>query len=281
VKTASVAYKAHLAGRVTTRAMCWKLTRQDGTVLGLTSHGEDIEVDGVTYLAMVGFTPSEIQTSAGLAVDGLEITTFLASSSFTEADLVGGLWDYAELVAFEVNYEDLSQGTLNKRTGTLGEVRYTELGFVAEVRGMAQQLQIRFGRMYLPGCDADLGDARCGINVNTFTDGKVTSTVTSVTSARQFTCSAVTQATGWFNGGKVTFTSGANDGLSGEVKTQTSAGVITLQLPMPHAIEAADGFTITVGCDKSFATCKAKFSNASRFRGFPHVAGTDRVWSGL
>ena len=32
---------------------------------------------------------------------------------------------------------------------------------------------------------------------------------------------------------------------------------------------------MTAGCDKSFATCKAKFDNAVNFRGFPHLPGND------
>ena len=34
-------------------------------------------------------------------------------------------------------------------------------------------------------------------------------------------------------------------------------------------------FTVTAGCDKTVATCSAKFSNAINFRGFPHMPGND------
>ncbi len=44
-------------------------------------------------------------------------------------------------------------------------------------------------------------------------------------------------------------------------------------------MQAGDAFTIRPGCDKSFATCRAKFDNAVNFRGFPHVPGTDQVLS--
>jgi uncharacterized phage protein (TIGR02218 family) len=36
---------------------------------------------------------------------------------------------------------------------------------------------------------------------------------------------------------------------------------------------------ITAGCDKSFATCKARFDNGINFRGFPHVPGSDFSYS--
>jgi hypothetical protein len=32
---------------------------------------------------------------------------------------------------------------------------------------------------------------------------------------------------------------------------------------------------IREGCDKSFATCSARFANAANFRGEPHVPGGD------
>ena len=35
---------------------------------------------------------------------------------------------------------------------------------------------------------------------------------------------------------------------------------------------------IRAGCDKAFATCKAKFDNASNFQGFPHLPGNDAAY---
>jgi uncharacterized phage protein (TIGR02218 family) len=40
-----------------------------------------------------------------------------------------------------------------------------------------------------------------------------------------------------------------------------------------------DIFSVEAGCDKTFATCKAKFSNALNFRGFPHLPGNDVAYS--
>ena len=51
------------------------------------------------------------------------------------------------------------------RSGSLGEVRRTGTAFTAEVRGLAHYLQQPKGRLFQYGCDADLGDARCGIDL--------------------------------------------------------------------------------------------------------------------
>ena len=84
----------------------------------------------------------------------------------------------------------------------------------------------------------------------------------------------------WFTRGLVTFTSGANAGRAQEVKRHTLTGTdatIELWQPMALAIAPGDTFTITAGCDKQFATCRAKFANAVNFRGFPHMPGNDYI----
>ncbi len=73
----SAALKAHLAAEVTTLALCWKVTRKDGVTSGFTSFSRDLVVDSVTYKASTGFTPTAIETSAGLAV-GLDVFVRLA-----------------------------------------------------------------------------------------------------------------------------------------------------------------------------------------------------------
>ena len=51
--------------------------------------------------------------------------------------------------------------------------------------------------------------------------------------------------------------------------------LIELWQPMHFDIASGDGFAVTAGCDKLFATCVAKFSNGDNFRGFPHIPGND------
>jgi hypothetical protein len=48
VKTISSALARHLAGKVTTLATSWKVTRRDGIVLGFTDHVRELEIDGVS-----------------------------------------------------------------------------------------------------------------------------------------------------------------------------------------------------------------------------------------
>jgi uncharacterized phage protein (TIGR02218 family) len=42
-------------------------------------------------------------------------------------------------------------------------------------------------------------------------------------------------------------------------------------------VAVGDTLRVTAGCDRRFASCKAKFANAVNFRGFPHIPGSDYV----
>ena len=43
----------------------------------------------------------------------------------------------------------------------------------------------------------------------------------------------------------------------------------------PNAVAAGTLVEVSEGCDKSFATCVARFGNGANFRGEPHLPGID------
>jgi hypothetical protein len=166
MKTVSQDLKDHLAGEVTTLATCWKVTRTDGVVMGFTDHDKDIVYDSLTYKASSGFSPSAVQSKADLSVSNLDLIALLDDEDITKADIEAGVYDYAEIHIFMINYENQSQGILKLRRGWLGEVTMKDLSFQAEMRGLTQALRQRIGRVYTPTCDADLGDSRCQLQMN-------------------------------------------------------------------------------------------------------------------
>ena len=83
--------------------------------------------------------------------------------------------------------------------------------------------------------------------------------------------------TGHWQYGIITWVTGANAGLSMEVKTNTQTGGFVLFLQMAFVISVGDTFSVEVGCDKLFSTCKAKFNNVINFQGFPYVPGPDTL----
>lgn len=273
MKNISAELQAHLAQECTTLATCWHIARRDGEVLGFTDHDQNMVVDGVTYLAKTGFTPTAVESRANLAVDNLDIEGVIDAEIIREEDIHAGKYDYAEITIFMVNYENVTQGKLALRRGWMGEVALNRGQFVAELRGLSQQLSQVIGELYSPLCRAQLGDARCKISLAAYT---VTGTVTAATSRLICEDSGRTEEAGYFNSGKITFNSGANEGISMEVKSFFE-GQLILSLPMPYAIQVGDGYTLVAGCDKTLETCKATFENVVNFRGEPHVPGTDRM----
>jgi uncharacterized phage protein (TIGR02218 family) len=179
-KTVSSALAQHLASEVTTLATCWRITRRDGVVLGFTDHVRDLEVDGVTYRAVSGYTRTAIRGTADFAVDKLDVESVFSSDG-TEEHLRAGKYDFAEVRMFLVNYQDLGHGILKLRRGWLGEVTIRDSMYVAELRGMTQRLQMTIGEVYAPDCSADLGDARCGVDLAPLEESGTVSTVISAT----------------------------------------------------------------------------------------------------
>jgi uncharacterized phage protein (TIGR02218 family) len=273
------ALAAHLASGVTTLAWCWKLTTRGGAVMGFTDHDRDIAFDGVTYEASSGFGGSEIESSLGLAVDNLDVAGALSSARIGEAELLAGDFDDAEIEIFAVNWQAPEERVL-LRKGSLGEVVRGGTGFTAEVRGLQHRMNQPQGRIFQFGCDAELGDQRCGVDLSgpAF---RGAGTVAASEEHRRLEVSGLEAfADRWFERGKLVWTSGANAGRSGEVKAhRTGPASITIELWQAVAFPVAvgDAFAVTAGCDKQFATCREKFANAANFRGFPHMPGNDFV----
>lgn len=279
MKTIPAALQTHLDTGATTLAMCWKITRKDGVVLGFTEHDLDLSFDGTTFKADSGFTRTQMKQGLGLAVDDMDVAGALRSASITEDDIARGRYDAAEVVVWLANWADVSQ-RVQVFKGHIGEVRRGPLAFVAEIRSLVDRLDQGTGRSYQYFCDADLGDGRCKKDVSG-SSFRATGTVGAAPAAQSFILGGVSGfAAGWFSSGVIAITSGANAGLKREIKAHTiTAGVHRIETwePFPDAPSTGDTFTVTAGCDKTFTQCQAKFANAVNFRGCPHMPGNDRV----
>lgn len=271
--------QAHLDTGATNLCWCWRVARRDGVSFGFTDHDHDLAFDGTVFEAATGFTASEIKDHVGLGVDNLEVTSALVSDRLSEEALSAGDFDDAAVEIFRVNWLDPSQRVC-VRSGSIGEVRRAGGSFTAEIRGLAHYLQQPTGRLFQFGCDAEVGDNRCGVDVsNPAYIG--TGVIADALGARILSTTGLAAfSDGWFTRGLLTFTTGLNIGCSLEVKRHSQAGgVATIELwqEPTHALAADDAFTITVGCDKAFDTCRAKFANVVNFRGFPHMPGNDFI----
>lgn len=269
--------QAHLDTGATTLCWCWRIVRSDGAQFGFTDHDRALGFDGTVYEADAGFTATDIESSVGLGVDNLDAASALRSDSLNEDDLSAGLFDNATIEIYRVNWQDPSQRLL-MRSGTLGEVKRGPHAFLAEVRGLAQELQQPKGRLFQFGCDADLGDTRCRVDLGQ-AGFSASGTVQSVSGSRAMTVTGLDSfATDWFSRGLLTWTSGGNTGRAMEIKVHANTGgVVTVELwqRMSQPVNSGDAFVAKAGCDKQFTTCREKFDNVLNFRGFPHMPGND------
>jgi uncharacterized phage protein (TIGR02218 family) len=267
--------KNHFTEESTTIATCWKLTRMDKIELGFTDCDLSLCIDDLIYDSVSGFSPTAIESKSNMSVDNMDIEGSMFPSRITEHDLLAGIYDYAEVEVFLVNYEDLSMGKLIVKRGRLGEVTLNKQMFRAEIRGLTQHLSQTIGEVYSPNCRAVLGDERCKVALDKFT---ITAEVTNVTNNQNFTAETLIQTPGYFSCGEIRWLSGNNKASRMEVK-EFANGQINLVLPMGDRIEVGDKFTIIAGCDKLKETCISKFSNIINFRGFPDVPGIDKLLS--
>ena len=279
MKTLPPGLQALLDSGMTTMAWCWRLSRADGEALGFTDHDLPLTFDGTLFEPESGFSASEIRAGSDLAVDAQEAEGVLSSDRITETDILDGRWDNAAVEVWRVNWAAPDQRVLMRR-GAVGQIRRGKLAFVAEVRSLAHVLGQTVGRVFQAGCDAELGDVRCRVNLNAVAFRGVGS-VTERLRDRAFVAAGLGAfASGWFAQGTLTWGSGANAGRCAEVLLHdVTGGLVTLTLleaPL-RAITAGDSFTVTAGCDKRAETCGAKFANIVNFRGFPHIPGQDAV----
>lgn len=170
MKTVTPALQSHIEEDVTSLATCWVVVRMDGAVFRFTDHDQDILFSGDVYTSSAGYDRSAIANDASLAVDNLDILGIIDNEEITTADLRNGLFDYARVEVFMVNWNNPDDGMLRLRAGRLGEVVLSHAGtFSAELRGLTQNLSQTIGELYSATCRADLGDARCGKVLNVAT----------------------------------------------------------------------------------------------------------------
>jgi len=260
---------------VVTAAYCWRVDRTDGITYGFTSHDQDLTFDGVIYEAATGFTPTAVDTTDSLAVDNLDVDGILSSDRITEDELAGGVYDFARVTIYLVNWKNINDPKLILRRGNIGRISYGKTGFTAEIRGLTEAYQQKAGAVYQKTCRATLGDTKCGVNLANYT---TTGTITVVYGDTQFATNVVADV-GFYDYGNITWTSGANLHTTSETKAFAADGTIEVYLPTIWQPQVGDTFTMVAGCDRNYSTCINRFNNRLNFRGEPMVPGNDYLAS--
>lgn len=277
MRTLTAALAEHLDGDATTMCHCWRVTRRDGVVLGFTEHDHDLRFDGTDFLAASGFQAADSEAASGLSVEAGEVAGGFSSAAISEADVIAGRYDGARVDVFQVNWQAQDQRIL-LRVQEIGDVVRAGGAFRAELRRLTHKLDQVQGRIYGRRCDAVLGDQRCKVNLSN-PAYRGSGAIMAILAETRIRVTGLDAAmAGFYRYGMFRFVGGANAGHACDIEDhrKDADGVtLSLWLPPPLPLVAGDNFTVTAGCDKSFATCGGTFANRLNFQGFPHMPGTD------
>jgi len=279
MRTLDIGLAAHLATKQTTLANCWRIRRGDGVVLGFTDHDCTLSFEGTSFVPSHGLDGAEAPAKLGGQVDTSQVLGVLHADAIVEDDILLGRYDGAEVESWRVNWADVSQRLLLRRD-SIGEIVREDGVFRAELRSGQQALNARHGRIYQGLCDAVLGEARCGVDTADPAFAGA-ATVEAVEDDYRLRVSGLEAfAAGWFAFGSALWSdgrrNGLRDGVIGHARTG-AADVLAFGVAVGEWVEPGATLVVTAGCDRRFATCKAKFGNAVNFRGFPHIPGSDFV----
>jgi uncharacterized phage protein (TIGR02218 family) len=286
---------AHLRSDVSTLAICWTIEKGNGEFIRSTEHDRDIEISAGAYAGLyrsaANITASDVRSTSDLSVDNMEVDGAFSDQwevpDITVGEIEAGLLDDAPVEVFAVNYNAPDDGQLIERRGYLGiPSRDSDGRYRMEVRGMLQRVQQNVGFTYSDRCNVvEFGDVRCGFNVAAVTR---TAVVTTAYSRRRFdveiTAGDPPPTATYFDGAKLTFTSGDNNQFFREVKRATVVGdtlTITTWEEFPDDPEVGDTLTLPPACNRLISTCRDVHNNIINFRGYGvFIPGILAVMSG-
>ncbi|MEQ1809095.1 MAG: DUF2163 domain-containing protein [Terricaulis sp.] len=276
MRTASETLTAKLSSGVTTLCHVWHVQRRDGARFAFTDHDCPLVFDDLTASPLQGVAPGVIEKSVGLGVDSASIEGALSVEAITEEDLARGLWDGARVDIYRVDWSAV-EDRLHLFAGHIGDVKRGALAFEAELRGLQAALNVPVGRVFSRFCDADLGNARCGIDIET-SDFRGEGIVSEVLNSHAFKATGLDGfADQWFARGHIVWSDG---GPSEVAAHRVEADVAVFEMLDAVPISVGAHFTVYAGCDKRLETCRTKFANVVNFRGFPHMPGNDAIQAG-
>jgi uncharacterized phage protein (TIGR02218 family) len=287
-RTIPAALQTHLQGSVLTTAVMVKVIRADGTILGLTTSNVNLTFAGILYEAMDSIAASQLRQSASTGVDNVEILGALQSARITDTDLLAGKYDGAALELFVVNYTD--NPIINRVllvTGSIGEVIFSEGQYRADFRSLSQRLQQKIAELTSATCRVRaLFNAQCFVGGTNFQGGFTAASfqhdnaVVASVQSQQVVTFVDAAGTGQYDYGRVLWRTGNNTGLALEVKQSfliSGQMQLIFVFPWTGIVQVGDTALLEQGCDRTFATCVAKFNNGGNARLESYLPGNDRV----
>ena len=142
---------AEIAGGASCHVLCFRLTRSDGLVVGVTEHDRPLTIAGVDFEPGAALESARFLAGAGLAPDPASIQGAFSSEAIREDDLDAGLWHGARLDVFRADW--LEGGTQSWGdvfliwSGRLTGIERRGQAFNAELVSLKADLEAPLGRV--------------------------------------------------------------------------------------------------------------------------------------
>ncbi len=257
-------------------AALYTFTLMGGSRITWSAEDQDIVWNGNTFLRGPGITATPITRQIGTQVsqkdvslvfddtvmaDGTRLAKFIAS---------GGLFNATML--FESAYATAPDQPI---VGTLAEFsgRVTQLKDAGETRATITvsswmsllNVQVPVN-LWQPPCLHTVFDSGCKLDRNAFAKS---GTVISATDPLTLVTDLSAPRAGYYDLGKILFTSGENAGQARAIKSQ-DGGIVSIVRAFPNLPRNSDKFTVYPGCDLTTARC-TELNNIQHFKGQPYI----------
>ena len=260
--------RVFFAGELDTAASWWRILRRDGVTLGFTTHDRDLWLDGVRHRAAPGMLPAALRRTAGFADDPGEIAGALSHEAVRAEDLAAGRYDGARIESGIVDWESGAHATLYG--GTIAALHREGDSFRAELASAKAALAQDRVPLTGPSCRAAFCGPDCGLSAAAHS-----------ARARVLACDPDSGTvtldradTARFRHGVLRWLDGPLTGLAARILAGEDA-ILTLAGRVPAGDTAGWRVRLREGCDRTLATCTARFGNAVNFRGEPFLPGND------
>jgi uncharacterized phage protein (TIGR02218 family) len=275
-------WQARIDAGVTHFAVCWRLTRRDGLVVRATQHDADLSLAGEVFVSARALSQSPAEHSLSLSPGHAALSGALSVEGINETDIRLGLWDQARVEAIVVDWQ-VPDEQLCLWTGYVQAMTRHGATFEVQIVTLDPALNTLVGRLYARSCDANLGDQRCGINLDDSSWHR-TGQIASVLSDRSLRVVLPNpEPIDRWDHGEVRINGGPARGLRlgiEQVSLVPDGLDMLLRGAMPVIPAAGDPIVLVCGCDKSFATCRSRFANGLNFRGVPTLPGDGALLAG-
>jgi uncharacterized phage protein (TIGR02218 family) len=268
MKTTSAGINTALSGQARFAADMYTFFFAEGTVRW-TAAASSLSYGGNTWVATGPLlTRGGSRSVAGLETDTIMLTlapgaVTLGSRTLKLAAIQGSFDGIRVLIqrAYMTTWGTIP-GLVTQFDGTIVNCQSSSTEIELTVKSILSRLDETFPRRaFSPQCAYSLGDTQCGKTIASYQHSRTATGGTTTTVIINSTSSFAVV------GGYVAFTSGA---LSGTRRTIANVVGTTLTFDYPVLVApTTEALTVTMGCDKTRATCRDTFANLAKYGGFP------------